>query len=157
MDEVQATHTHTRARAHSHMKTHVYTQHTNIQTQTRDVHTQKHTHTLFVWVENDSSLFGRERRGRTHPSFPGEWRDKWGRKKEMKKKKTDTKKEMFTVKENEVIERENFRSGREERRVRSKENSRKGYVGVKWQCVCVCVCVSERESVCSGSVFPCFN
>ena len=23
--------------------------------------------------------------------------------------------------------------------------------------VCVCVCVSERESVCSGSVFPCFN
>ena len=49
----------------------------------------------------------------------------------MKKKKTDTKKEMFTVKENEVIERENFRSGREERRVRSKENSRKGYVGVK--------------------------
>ena len=62
--------------------------------------------------------------------------------------KMTTKKEMFTVKENEAIERENFRSGREERPIRSKENSRKGYVGVKRLCYrCVCVCVKTRVCV----------
>ena len=147
MDEVQATHTQMHTHKHTHIWKHMYTHSIQIYRHKHEMFTHKNTHTHTICVSGKWQRPVWQKATWQNTSVVP-WRmTRQVRKEEgEEEEKMTTKKEMFTVKENEAIERENFRSGREERPIRSKENSRKGYVGVKRLCY-RCVCVWKRECV----------